>query len=339
MSKSLGNVVCPTDLIESYGKDYLRYYLCAEVPFGSDGNFSMDTFVYRTNADLANDFGNLVNRVLSMVHKNCGGIVPGPGTVLTADDRVLLHKSVVALLHCRMHVGNLNLKAYCEEVITVSRACNKYVDTEKPWLLCKTNLSRFMTVMFVLTNCIRRLAILLDPVIPDASKRVLDQLSVPTHLRTFSSMGSREVAGLRTQSPVPIFPKLMFTHIEEMTDNQQQSADQEGMDAESKASGLRVRQRSRHGLPAANAYHPVAAVDLPAGVEVIETEEQRDERLRKIAALEAQITHVGSHIRSLKAANTSKADLKPHIDSLLSLKESLKSLAQQKKHESADVEN
>jgi hypothetical protein len=324
MSKSLGNIVDPRSLIDTYGKDYLRYYLCSEIVFGNDGNFNLYDFVDKINSDLANDVGNLVQRVLSMVNNYCGGIVPAPGTVLTADDRILLYKSIVALLHSRGHVRGLRIKQYCDEVLSVSQACNKYMDSEAPWKSRNTNVSRFMTVMFVLCNCIRRLAILLDPVIPDYSKQMLDQLNIPAHLRTFKSMGSREVNGLRILPPTPIFPKLLFP----CTDPDAATT----KPAEAKCVPCKNKDKIPLPTPLCDAAGLLLPAEpVPAVIKAAEeTPEERTLRMEKIAETEEEIAQVGSKLRALKASGTLKEELKPHINKLLVLKDLLKKLRSDK---------
>ena len=130
MSKSVGNVLDPFQLLDQYGKDYLRYFMVAEVPFGNDGDFTHESFVNRINSELANDLGNLLQRVLSFVLKNCDGKLPTPGP-LQAEDLEVLATASSALAIARNHVSQQNMKGYCEAVINVAKAGNKYIGTSQ----------------------------------------------------------------------------------------------------------------------------------------------------------------------------------------------------------------
>ena len=315
MSKSVGNVINPVQLIDHYGKDYLRYYLVAEVPFGYDGNFTLESFVLKLNSDLANDVGNLVQRVLSMVCNYCDGIVPEPGTVLTAEDRVVLYRSVAALLHCRMHVDKLNLKGLCEEIVNVAKACNKYMDNEAPWKLRKDNIPRFHTVIFVLVNNIRRIAILLNSVVPTSSETILNQMSTPNELRTFSSIGARSVAGLVVSELSPVFPKLYY----KPGDNKDNINDlEQHLNPDAKMPSPSVPNSISKGLKNGNQQ------DLRVGLGSIDDID--DNTRQRIHELLLQIENTGQKIRELKKAKTEKLIVKPFIDELLQLKEQLKVL-------------
>ena len=126
MSKSVGNVLDPFQLLDQYGKDYLRYFMVAEVPFGNDGDFTHEAFVNRINSELANDLGNLLQRVLSFVLKNCDGKLPIPGPFKPEDVEVLA-TATAALSLSRDMVSQQNMKGYCEAVINVAKAGNKYI--------------------------------------------------------------------------------------------------------------------------------------------------------------------------------------------------------------------
>lgn len=209
MSKSIGNVLDPIALIEQYSLDYLRYFLVAEVPFGQDGDFSHDAFVLRINSDLANDVGNLAQRCLTMVAKNCDGCIPAPGE-LSVEDEAILAAAAEALAVTRRHVDSQNMKAMCETIIGIAKLGNKYIDTQAPWTLRKTDTARFHTVLYVLAECVRTIAILLSPVTPQASGELLDQLGVGQDMRTFASLvaGRRIAPGLRIGEVRPVYPRL-----------------------------------------------------------------------------------------------------------------------------------
>ena len=208
MSKSLGNVIDPFDLLNKYGIDYVRYFLVADIPFGNDGDFNDDLFIQRVNSNLANDYGNLVQRVLSLISKNCNGIVPSPGTELTTDDIALLQLSEDALDSMRGYMESQAIHRMCEVPILLARAGNKYIDTQAPWSLKKTDVQRMNTVLYVLAELIRKIGILLQPVMPQSCGRVLDMLNIDSDKRTFASLQVRIVPGVEIKSPVPVFPKI-----------------------------------------------------------------------------------------------------------------------------------
>lgn len=207
MSKSLGNVLDPFALLDKYGVDYLRYFLVADIPFGNDGDFTDDAFITRVNSNLANDFGNLAQRVLSLIAKNCENVVPIPGE-FTEDDRLLLESSDAALSAMREHVHAQSLHKMCEVAILLARQGNKYIDTQAPWALKKTDPERMKTVLYVLVELIRRIAILLEPVMPSSCARMLDLMNLPAEMRSFASLQSRISAGLVITAPTPVFPKI-----------------------------------------------------------------------------------------------------------------------------------
>ena len=208
MSKCLGNFIPPQDLVDKYGLDQTRYFMMRELPFGNDGNFSHGAMVNRMNSDLANDFGNLAQRVLSMINKNCEGTVPTPA-LLSVDDGALLvtARELVDKMRAAMDVQGIHhaLTAMWEVV----GDANRYVDAQAPWGLKKTDPERMATVLYVLAEVIRHLAILAQPVVPDAAARMLDQLAVPEQQRSFDSLGDQEMLLPGTALPKPqgIFPR------------------------------------------------------------------------------------------------------------------------------------
>ena len=208
MSKSLGNVVAPQTLVDEYGLDATRYFLMREVPFGNDGDFSKRAMINRINGDLANDYGNLVQRVLSMIAKNCGGVVPQPGPFSEADLKLI--GAAHALLETARR--ELELQAFhkmLDAFWSVTGAANRYVDEQAPWTLKKTDPPRMATVLYVLAETIRHLGILTQPVMPDASNRILDQLAVAEDARTFAHLGPDHALtpGVKLPAPQGVFPR------------------------------------------------------------------------------------------------------------------------------------
>ncbi|BBK31964.1 methionyl-tRNA synthetase [Stella humosa] len=208
MSKSLGNVVNPHDLIDRYGLDPVRYFLMREVPFGNDGDFSGRQMVHRMNGDLANDYGNLVQRVLSMVNRNCEARTPTPGPFQDADQRLM--GSAEALLPIvRELLEQQSFHRALEAIWEVIGAANRYVDEQAPWTLRKIDPARGATVLYSLAETIRRVAVMTQPFMPQASAKILDQLGVPADRRGFGDLGPSAalVPGTPLPKPEGVFPR------------------------------------------------------------------------------------------------------------------------------------
>ena len=213
MSKSLGNVLSPDVMVAEFGLDQMRYFLLREVPYGQDGSFSREGFIQRINAELSNDFGNLAQRSLSMINKNCGGQVPTCGE-LTADDTALLDAAAQAYEHMREAFEVQAFHSGLEKMWTVVRAANAYIDHQAPWTLKKEDPPRMATVLYVLAEVIRRLAILAQPVMPDSAGRMLDQLAVAEteDARAFAAIGDEAQmvqSGTALPAPEGVFPRFV----------------------------------------------------------------------------------------------------------------------------------
>jgi len=208
MSKSLGNAIEPLALVEQYGLDQIRYFLLREVPFGNDGDFSRRALVGRINGDLANDFGNLAQRVLSMIAKNCQGRVPEAGA-FGDDDKALLSSAGGLLGIMRDHLSRQEFHNALIAQWRVIGEANRYIDAQAPWTLRKTDPSRMATVLYVLAETIRHLAVLAQPVMPGAAGRMLDQLSVPEDARGFACLDAdfALTPGVALPKPVGVFPR------------------------------------------------------------------------------------------------------------------------------------
>ncbi|MFW5680953.1 MAG: methionine--tRNA ligase [Pseudomonadota bacterium] len=208
ISKSLGNVIDPLQLIERYGLDATRYFLMREVPFGADGDFSHRAMVQRMNADLANDYGNLAQRSLSMIAKNCAGSVPEPGA-FTLEDQALLDSATALVPQVRDLLAIQQFHKSLEAIWHVVGDANRYVDAQAPWSLRKTDPARMATVLYTLAETVRRLAILTQPFMPDASAKLLDQLAVPAEARTLAHLTdeARLVPGTPLPKPQGVFPR------------------------------------------------------------------------------------------------------------------------------------
>jgi methionyl-tRNA synthetase len=209
MSKSLGNVLDPMTLAAHYGVDALRYFFLREVPFGRDGSFSDEAIVNRVNADLANDIGNLAQRSLSMIAKNCNEALPQPAAFTAADDAVLaLFDGLKARADAAM--ARHELHNYLTLVMEAVSEANRYFAAEEPWSLKKENPARMGTVLYVTAELVRQAAILLQPVIPSGAGQLLDLLKVDSSKRDFAALGpdNRLQGGTPLPKPEGVFPRL-----------------------------------------------------------------------------------------------------------------------------------
>ena len=208
MSKSVGNVVDPFDLVKAYGVDQVRYFFLREAVFGQDGSYSNEAIVNRINADLANDLGNLAQRSLSMIAKNCEGKVPAPGA-LAATDSAILAATDALYGKCREAMNRQGLKQYLDAVWAVVGDANRYFASEEPWAKRKTDRARMGTVLYVTAEVVRQVAILAAPVMPASAARLLDLLAQAPELRDFAALGEkgRLVPGTTLPAPVGVFPR------------------------------------------------------------------------------------------------------------------------------------
>ncbi len=206
MSKSVGNVVDPFNLADQYGVDQMRYFFLREVPFGQDGNYNHEAMVARINADLANDLGNLAQRSLSMIAKQLGGVLPEPGE-FTDNDRDILAEADAMLAASRTAMATQQIHQWLNVVWSVVAEANRYFAGEAPWALAKTDPARQKTVLYVTAEVVRQVAILTQPVMPDAASKLLDSLGVAPDARDFAALSTRIKAGATLPPPVGVFPR------------------------------------------------------------------------------------------------------------------------------------
>jgi methionyl-tRNA synthetase len=200
MSKSVGNVVDPLSLAESFGVDQLRYFLMREVTFGQDGSYSAEAIVNRVNAELANSFGNLAQRTLSMIFKNLNGILPAAGE--EPEDLELLAKVSAACQELTERFVQYGFSQGLEAWMGGVFACNAYIDTQAPWTLRKTDPERMTTVLGTLVAAVRKLTEAVAPVIPASADKLL----------TLINAGE---GGEPISQPQPLFPRLELSEDEE----------------------------------------------------------------------------------------------------------------------------
>ncbi len=206
MSKSLGNVIDPRDLVATYGLDQIRYYLLREKPFGGDGSISYKGIASRINNELANDLGNLAQRTLSLIARNCGGVLPARAAHALEDAGLLtLADGLPSLVRAAIERQTFN--EALDEIWKVIRAANAYIDHQAPWALNKTDKDRMGAVLRVLVDTIRVIATLLQPFMPGSMANMLDQLGVPIHARDIAALTAPLADGIHLPAPKGVFPR------------------------------------------------------------------------------------------------------------------------------------
>ncbi|HEX8578687.1 MAG TPA: methionine--tRNA ligase [Allosphingosinicella sp.] len=214
MSKSAGNVVGPEEMVKAFGVDAVRYFLVRDVTFGQDGSYSPEAIVTRVNADLANSFGNLAQRTLSFIAKNCDGVLPSGGRGEAADEELLSQMRRTVSEEVPALFADLSLSQGVEAWLRTVFACNQYIDAQAPWTLRKTDPKRMLAVLGTLYEAIADLAVAILPVIPSSASKLLDQMGVPAEERTYAALADTQryarlvESGFTLQTPTPLFPRL-----------------------------------------------------------------------------------------------------------------------------------
>ncbi len=216
MSKSIGNVLSPADMVKlAGGVDQLRYFMLKAMPFGNDGDFNSERMIEVINADLANNIGNLAQRSLSMIQKNCDGIVPqvDESTLLPSDKEILYwgyitKQETLNEVKSKMKAGKFH--EVLPGILEASAASNLYIDQQEPWKLRKENPERMKTVLYHLVENVRCIAIMLQPFCPQAAEKLLNQLAVPENERGFEHLTEAYAlkAGTILPKPEGVFPRL-----------------------------------------------------------------------------------------------------------------------------------
>jgi methionyl-tRNA synthetase len=203
MSKSLGNVVNPLDLIEEYGVDPVRYYLMREMVLGQDANFTMESFIRRYNSDLANDFGNLLSRVSKLIEKNFDSVVPDPGENTDAENVIQnAAEKVIASIHTL--IEEMKIHDALEETLQFIRGVNKYMEQQAPWKLVKEDKTAAGRVLYTAAEALRIGTLLLEPIMPHRTEIVLETLSVSKRELNWGGLK----AGIKLKQHPPLFPRI-----------------------------------------------------------------------------------------------------------------------------------
>ena len=203
MSKSIGNVINPMDLIDDYGVDPVRYYLMREMVLGQDSNFTMESFIQRYNSDLANDFGNLLSRVSTLMKKNYDGRIPDPGELSEAELRIKTEGESLCGTVNGM-IKNMRLNEAIENTMQYIRSVNKYMEENAPWKLVKEDKSAAGKILYTAGEALRLGAVLLSPVMPNRTAILLDALNAPGVDLSWGGLKPGEIL----KDHEPLFPRV-----------------------------------------------------------------------------------------------------------------------------------
>ncbi len=295
MSKSKGNSIDPLDMIEKYGADAFRYVLMREMALGLDSDFSEKAFVLRLNTDLANDFGNLLNRTLNLLHKYFDGVVPAPVAVGEAEQAIeaLAQKT---LQDTEQLVRGFKMNLALDTVLQLVRHANKYINDEAPWSVAKTDLPRAGTVLYYVLEVFRLAATLLSPVIPGKMESVLQQLGLDA--QALKLEWGVLAAGTQTQKPEVLFPRQEYIEKEKPMENTVETPVKEEA----------VKAEAPVAAPEAPAEAPAEAVEPSyigiedfAKVELKVAEVVEAERVPKTDKLLRLIVKIGEEQRQIVA--------------------------------------
>lgn len=242
MSKSKGNVVYPDMLVDRYGLDATRYFLLRELPFGQDGVFSPETFVERTNADLSNDLGNLLNRTVSMINKYFDGVIPTENLEATEFDAALQRKIEETIEQYEAQMEEMQYHQVLMTTWSLISRTNKYIDETAPWVLAKDEAekNKLASVMFHLAHSLRNIATLIQPILTRAPFAMIEQLGLSKEALKWEALGDKSAIPAGTaviKKGVPIFPRLeVEEEVQYIKDQMAITAPNEMTDEEEEAS-------------------------------------------------------------------------------------------------------
>ena len=207
ISKSLKNVIDPYEIVTKYGLDQIRFFLFREVPFGNDGDFSKESIAQRINADLSNNFGNLVQRICSFINKNCNSTVSN-SVNYNDEDNKLITFSINKFDKYSQYMNEQNIDKSLKEVFELLTETNIYVDKQAPWILKKTNLERMNVVLFVALEIIRRSSLLLFPIMPESCEKIFSILNIDKKDITLNNYQAISSKPYKINETFPIFPRI-----------------------------------------------------------------------------------------------------------------------------------
>jgi methionyl-tRNA synthetase len=206
ISKSLGNAIDPIEIIDKFGLDQIRYFLLREITFGSDGDFSIDALKSRINADLSNDLGNLCQRSLTMIVKHCDATVPSNKNV-SESERKFLSKISNELSILTSHVNNQEINIYIKKLWDIIGSANKYFNDNKPWELKNTDKKNFNNVLYVTAEIIKQIGIMIYPVMPDTSVKILNFYNIKSKNISLNML-KIDLANTKINEIKPLFPRV-----------------------------------------------------------------------------------------------------------------------------------
>ena len=207
ISKSLGNAINPYDIISEFGLDQFRFFLFREVPFGNDGDFSKNSIANRVNADLSNNFGNLIQRICSFINKNCKQIVENKFD-LSKDDEILINFSVEKIRNYQILLNDQEIDKAIKEIFELLSITNVYVDKQAPWQLKKKDIKRMNVVLSISIEMIKRSTFMLYPIIPSSCKKVFNLLNIDINKLNFDNICKLTNNKITINIPEPIFPRI-----------------------------------------------------------------------------------------------------------------------------------
>ena len=206
ISKSLGNVIDPYEIINEYGLDQIRYFLFREVPFGKDGNFSKQSIATRVNADLSNTYGNLIQRIGTFVVKNCESKIM-PSNNLTEEDKALEEAIESSVISYHYNMGEMNLDSSLKGIMVLLNEANAYVDSQAPWKLKTTDPDRMKVVLYMVLNIIIKSSIMLYPFIPQSAEKALSYFNISKDKISFNNFSLLIKNEIKINNPEPLFPR------------------------------------------------------------------------------------------------------------------------------------